>query len=68
MIHGLNTHPTYSSTGVCEALACNRRAFRIDACREESCPHAFRRLAEQDRRNILLQDRKAKDAKVREDR
>lgn len=63
MIPGLLPHPTYSPTSVCEALRCTRRAFKIDACQEESCPHAFRRLAEQDRRDIMLQDREAKDAR-----
>lgn len=48
MIPGLNTHPSYSPTSVCEALACNKVAHHIAICRNEKCPHAFRREAAAD--------------------
>lgn len=46
----LQPHPTYSPTGACDALECNRRAFRIDACREEGCGHRWQREGAEDRK------------------
>jgi len=43
LIPGVSPHPSYSPAPPCEALKCDRRAFRIDACREESCPHRWQR-------------------------
>jgi hypothetical protein len=41
----------------CETLACTRRAYRIDACREEGCGVRWQREAAEDRAKREAQDK-----------
>jgi len=57
MIPGL-VDPKYVLAPACEAFSCRWRSFRIDACREDRCPHAWARAGVEDRARREEHDRK----------
>jgi hypothetical protein len=56
MIPG-NLHPSYSPTGVCEALACKWRGYAVTACKTEGCGHGWQREAAEDRARREAKDK-----------